>query len=230
VRRSVLAAVSHDLRSPLSAIKASVTDLLEGAPGTREEDRREALHAIDAETDRLNSLIGNLLDISRIEAGTLQARPQSVDMAETIAEAVDRVQRQQPDVHISVGISPEAGWARADPVFLDRVLSNLLENAAKAPGKSGKTELEVEVRRSDSLVVTRVIDHGPGVPVSAREQLFYPFYRMDDRNPRLGSGLGLAICKGFVTLLGGDIWIEDTPGGGATFSFTLPAAGGGAES
>ena len=228
VRRSLLAAVSHDLRSPLAAIKASVTDLLEEAPGTRQQDRREALRAIDAETDRLNALIGNLLDMSRIEAGTLQARPQTVDMAETIAESVDRVERQQPDVHISVRISPEAGLARADPVFLDRVLSNLLENAAKASGP-GAASLEVDVRRSDGAVVIRVIDHGPGVPSSAREQLFYPFYRMDDRNPRLGSGLGLAICKGFVTLLDGDIWIEDTPGGGATFSFTLPATGGGAD-
>lgn len=227
VRQSLLAAVSHDLRSPLSAIKASVTDLLEEAPGTREQDRREALQAIDAETDRLDALIGNLLDMSRIEAGTLRARPQTVDLAETIAESVDRCRRQLPELDVSVRIIPDAGWARADPVFLDRVLSNLLENAAKASGP-GAASLEVDVRRSDGAVVVRVIDHGPGVPSSAREQLFYPFYRMDDRNPRLGSGLGLAICKGFVTLLDGDIWIEDTPGGGATLSFTLPAADGGA--
>ncbi|MGZ6545888.1 MAG: sensor histidine kinase [Actinomycetota bacterium] len=226
VRRSVLAAVSHDLRSPLAAIKASVTDLLEEVPGTREDDRLEALRAIDGETDRLNSLIGNLLDMSRIEAGSLRARPQTVDLAETIAESVDRLRRARPDVEIAVKIAPEAGLVRADPVFLDRVLSNLLENAAKATGESVPATLEVDVRRSDSLVVTRVIDHGPGVPASAREQLFYPFYRMDDRNPRLGSGLGLAICKGFVTLLDGDIWIEDTPGGGATFSFTLPSVAG----
>lgn len=223
LRRSVLAAVSHDLRSPLAAIKASVTDLLDDAPGTRAQDRRDALQAIDAETDRLNALIGNLLDMSRIEAGSLRARPQAVDLAETIAESVDRLGRQRPDVDVSVTISPEARLARADPVFLDRVLSNLLENAAKATGGSGASRLEVEVRRSNGQVVTRVIDHGSGVPVPAREQLFYPFYRMDERNPRLGSGLGLAICKGFTTLLDGDIWIEDTPGGGATFSFTLPA-------
>jgi two-component system sensor histidine kinase KdpD len=226
VRRSLLAAVSHDLRSPLSAIKASVTDLLDEAPGTRQQDRREALLAIDAETDRLNALIGNLLDMSRIEAGTLRARPQTVDLAETIAESVDRCRRQRPDLDVSVRIIPDAGWARADPVFLDRVLSNLIENAAKASG-AGAGRLEVDVRPSDGAVVIRVIDHGPGVPSSAREQVFYPFYRMDDRNPRLGSGLGLAICKGFVTLLDGDIWIEDTPGGGATLSFTLPAANGG---
>jgi len=228
VRRSLLAAVSHDLRSPLAAIKASVTDLIDEAPGTTPTDRREALEAIDAETDRLNDLIRNLLDMSRIEAGSLVARPQTVALEETIAEAVDRIRRQRADAEVKVTIVPDAAFARADPIFLDRVLSNLLENAAKATESDPSTHIEVDVRRSNSLVVVRVIDHGPGVPSSAREQLFYPFYRMDDRNPRLGAGLGLGICKGFVTLLDGDIWIEDTPGGGATFSFTLPLANGGA--
>ena len=227
VRRSLLAAVSHDLRSPLSAIKASVTDLIADVPGTTALDRREALEAIDAETDRLNALIANLLDMSRIEAGTLRARPQTVDLAEAIAESVDRLRHQRNDIDVDVRIVPEAQLVRADPVFLDRIMSNLLENAANASVDGEPTRFEVDVRRSNSLVVVRVVDHGPGVPQAAREQLFYPFYRMDDRNPRLGSGLGLAICKGFVTLLDGDIWIEDTPGGGATFSFTLPPADGG---
>ena len=230
VRRSLLAAVSHDLRSPLSAIKASVTDLIADVPGTTALDRREALEAIDAETDRLNALIANLLDMSRIEAGTLRARPQTVDMVEAIAESVDRLRHQRNEIDVDVRIVPEAQLVRADPVFLDRIMSNLLENAANASIDREPTKFEVDVRRSNSLVVVRVVDHGPGVPQAAREQLFYPFYRMDDRNPRLGSGLGLAICKGFVTLLDGDIWIEDTPGGGATFSFTLPPADRGAGS
>ena len=229
VRRSLLAAVSHDLRSPLAAIKASVTDLLDDVPGTTAVDRREALEAIDAETDRLNALIANLLDMSRIQAGSLRARPQTVDLAETVTESVDRLRRQHEHIDVNVRIAPEASLVRADPVFLDRIMSNLLENAATAVDDEKQATIEVDVRRSDSLVAVRVIDHGPGVSPSAREQLFYPFYRMDDRNPRLGSGLGLAICKGFVTLLDGDIWIEDTPGGGATFSFTLPSADGGAD-
>jgi two-component system sensor histidine kinase KdpD len=229
VRRSLLAAVSHDLRSPLAAIKASVTDLLDEVPGTTAVDRREALEAIDGETDRLNALIANLLDMSRIQAGSLRARPQTVDLAETVAESVDRLRRQHEHLDVNVRIAPEAALVRADPVFLDRIMSNLLENAANAVDDGKPATIEVDVRRSNSLVAVRVIDHGPGVSPAAREQLFYPFYRMDDRNPRLGSGLGLAICKGFVTLLDGDIWIEDTPGGGATFSFTLPSADGGAD-
>jgi two-component system sensor histidine kinase KdpD len=224
LRRSLLAAVSHDLRSPLAAIKASVTDLLDDAPGTRDEDRHEALQAIDDETDRLNALIGNLLDMSRIEAGVLRAKTQTVDLTETISTTVDRSRRQRPGLGVDVRIVPGAEWVRADPVFLDRVLSNLLENASKASNGNGASTLEVDARPSNGSVIVRVIDHGAGVPTTAREQLFYPFYRMDERNPRLGSGLGLAICKGFVDLLDGDIWIEDTPGGGATLSFTVPAA------
>ena len=152
-----------------------------------------------------------------------------MDLAETVTESVDRLRRQHEHIVVNVRIAPEAALVRADPVFLDRIMSNLLENAATAVDDEEGATIEVDVRRSNSLVAVRVIDHGPGVSPSAREQLFYPFYRMDDRNPRLGSGLGLAICKGFVTLLDGDIWIEDTPGGGATFSFTLPSADGGAD-
>ncbi len=116
----------------LAAIKASVTDLLDEAPGTSPDDRREALRAIDSETDRLNELIGNLLDMSRIESGVLRARPRAVDLSEAIEGTAARSRRQRPDVAVSVRVSPDAGWVRADPVFLDRVLSNLLENAAIA--------------------------------------------------------------------------------------------------
>jgi len=117
---------------------------------------------------------------------------------------------------------------RADPVFLDRVVTNLLDNAGKVAAGSGSDEIEVDADRSDGRVVVRVIDHGPGVPEPVREQLFYPFYQVTERHPRLGTGLGLAIAKGFLALMDGEIWIEDTPGGGATFAFSLPAGAGAA--
>jgi two-component system, OmpR family, sensor histidine kinase KdpD len=221
-RRALLAAVSHDLRSPLAAIKASATDLLDEEGGTREQDRREALLAIDAETDRLNDLIANLLDISRIEGGMLRAKVETVDVAEIVAECADRAGRQQPELHIAVRIPENAEFVKADAVFLDRVVTNLLDNAAKAAIAAGAPEILIESKRAPDAVTLRVIDHGRGLPRATREQLFYPFYHLDERNPRLGSGLGLAICKGFVTLMGGDIWVEDTPGGGATFAITLP--------
>ena len=229
VRRSLLAAVSHDLRSPLAAIKASVTDLLDEAPGTTASrsargargDRRRDRPAERA--DRQPA--GHVEDPGGLAPGpAADGRPGRDGHgigrpAAAPARALD----------VNVRIAPEAALVRADPVFLDRIVSNLLENAATAVDDGSTPTIEVDVRRSNSLVAVRVIDHGPGVSPAAREQLFYPFYRMDDRNPRLGSGLGLAICKGFVTLLDGDIWIEDTPGGGATFSFTLPSADGGAD-
>jgi two-component system sensor histidine kinase KdpD len=110
---------------------------------------------------------------------------------------------------------------RADPVFLDRVLTNLLDNAARA-ASAAASDVEVRSGRADGRVTIRVIDHGEGVAPHAREVMFHPFYDLDQRNPRLGAGLGLAIAKGFVTAMNGEIWIEDTPGGGATFTVSVP--------
>jgi two-component system sensor histidine kinase KdpD len=227
LRRALLAAVSHDLRSPLAAIKASVTDLLGEDTEQDAEYARETLESIDAETDRLAALIANLLDMSRIEGGTLEARVQSVDLAEVVNACVDRLRRQWPHLNVRVGIEPAATTVRADPVFLDRVVANLLDNAAKAAARGGTDEIGLQGRHTDGRAVVRVTDHGPGVPAAVREQLFYPFYQVDERHPRLGTGLGLAISKGFLTLMDGHIWVEDAPGpdGGATFAFSLPLGG-----
>jgi two-component system sensor histidine kinase KdpD len=224
IRRSLLAAVSHDLRSPLAAIKASVTDLLSEDAERTVGVWREALESIDKETDRLIALITNLLDMSRIEQGALKARVQVVDLAEVVATCVDRIRRQQPELNMRVRLADDSNLVRADPVFLDRVLTNLLDNAAKASREGGATEIEIEARRADAETTIRVTDHAKGVPDTAREQLFYPFYQVTQRHPRLGTGLGLAIAKGFLSLMDGRIWIEDTPGGGATFAVSLPAS------
>ena len=223
LRRSLLAAVSHDLRSPLAAIKATVTDLLSSGTGDGDPARRDSLESIDLETDRLIALITNLLDMSRIEGGTLRPSVQAVDLTETVNAAVDRVRRQWPALTVHVRIAEDASLVRADPVFLDRTIANLLDNGAKAAVQSDPRALEVDARRSDGDVSIRVVDHGTGVPEAAREQLFYPFYQVSQRHPRLGTGLGLAIAKGFLSSMDGRIWIEDTPGGGATFAFSLPA-------
>ena len=221
LRQTLLAAVSHDLRSPLAAIKASVTDLLEEDVEHSPEERREALDAIDSESERLNALIANLLDMSRIEAGVLQARVETVDVGDVISASVDNVAHVWPEIRVRERLQ-EGVMARADPVFLDRVLTNLLENAARS-SNGGASDVEVTTRRNDGLVTIRVIDHGKGVSPDARELLFHPFYELDQRNPRLGPGLGLAIAKGFVSAMGGEIWVEETPGGGATFAVSMPA-------
>jgi two-component system sensor histidine kinase KdpD len=222
LRQTLLAAVSHDLRSPLAAIKASVTDLLEDDVKRSPGERREALEAIDSESERLNALIANLLDMSRIQAGVLQARVETVDVRDVISSSVDNVGHVWPDLHVREQLE-EGVIARADPVFLDRVLTNLLDNAARS-GNGRTSDVEVTTRRNDGLVTIRVIDHGKGVSPDARELLFHPFYDLDQRNPRLGAGLGLAIAKGFVAAMGGEIWVEETPGGGATFAVSVPAA------
>ena len=222
LRQTMLAAVSHDLRSPLAAIKASVTDLLEDGVQRSPGERREALEAIDSESERLNALIANLLDMSRIQAGVLQARVETVDVGDVVSSSVDNVGHVWPGLHVRERLE-DGVMARADPVFLDRVLTNLLDNAARS-GNGRASDVEVTTRRNDGLVTIRVIDHGKGVSPDARELLFHPFYDLDQRNPRLGAGLGLAIAKGFVAAMGGEIWVEETPGGGATFAVSVPAA------
>ncbi len=221
LRQTLLAAVSHDLRSPLAAIKATVTDLLDDTVPRTADDRREALAEVDAETDRLNALIANLLDMSRIEAGVLHAHLESVDVSEAITTSVRNVGRVWPTVSIRTRLE-EGRIVRADRVFLDRVLTNLIDNAARATNGSPAV-VEVTSRQTNGRVTIRVIDHGVGLPEGAREALFHPFYDLDRRNPRLGKGLGLAIAKGFVQAMHGEIWVEDTPGGGATFAVTVPA-------
>jgi two-component system sensor histidine kinase KdpD len=215
--------VSHDLRTPLAAIKTSVTDLLDEDEVQRtDEDRREALQAIDRESDRLNELIANLLDMSRIELGVLKPRLASVPIEETVASASEAVHSRWPASRLAPSL--EDVVVRADPVFLERVVGNLLENAARAAETASDHSLEVFGERAGARWVVRVRDHGAGVDEASKEALFYPFYRLDGRNVRLGPGLGLAIAKGFLSLMDGEIWVEETPGGGATFAFSLPAA------
>lgn len=229
-RRSLLGAVSHELRTPLAAIKASVTDLLARDAPSDARYRREALETVNEEADRLDGLIANLLDMSRVEAGNLTARLQTSDLAESLRRCADRTERIWPQLHFHLAVDDGAAFVRADPVFLDRVVTNLLENAAKATaGRTGgqHSHVEMEARSDDGRVAVRVIDHGRGVPADARERIFQAFFELDGADARggaLGSGLGLAICKGFLAAMNGEIWIEDTPGGGATFAFSLPAA------
>jgi two-component system sensor histidine kinase KdpD len=185
-----------------------------------EGERREILETIDGESDRLNALIADLLDMSRIEAGVLTARVESVDLNEAVTRAVENLGARWPSVDVRVIRGPPPWCGRIG--FLGRVFFNLLDNAARAATKAERPGVEVEARVSDGRSVVRVIDHGGGIGPAAREQLFYPFYELRERERRLGPGLGLAIAKGFLALMDGEIWVEETPGSGATFAFSLP--------
>jgi two-component system, OmpR family, sensor histidine kinase KdpD len=148
VRHSLLAAVSHDLRSPLAAIKASVTDLLADDASLDPVYVREALEGVNTETQRLEALITNLLDMSKIEAGMLKARRQLVELPEVIAAASGRLAREWPGVHVAMDVGADAEAVQGDPVYLDRVMANLLENAAEASRRVGQQNIEVRTRRS----------------------------------------------------------------------------------
>ena len=228
-RRTMLAAVSHDLRSPLAAIKASVTDLLDPEVERSPDDRDAVLRVVDREADRLDALVANLLDLSRIEAGVVHANLEHVDLAEAVTGEVDAAVLRWPDVRMTMTIDDGHEVVIADPVFVPRVVSNLLDNAARSAVAAGRFAVEIEIGSTahgerNAQVAVKVVDHGAGLTTMERTQLFLPFSRLDERTTKLGSGLGLAIARGFVDIMGGELWLEDTPGGGATFAFSLQEA------
>jgi two-component system sensor histidine kinase KdpD len=223
VRQAMLAAASHELKSPIAAITASVTDVL-GRDRLDEAVVREVLEDVRASTSRLEQLITNLLDMSRIESGTLVARHDLVPLDEVFGAAIDGVRQRWPGVAIDLDLSPDASAVRGDPVFLDRVVTNLAENAARAVRSAGNRRIEILSVRAGDQVEVRVVDHGPGLAFGDQQSLFTPFYRLRAGSPRLSAGLGLAICMGFVTAMGGEIWASDTPGGGTTISFRIASA------
>jgi two-component system sensor histidine kinase KdpD len=223
MRQTLLAAASHELKSPVAAITASVTDLL-ARDALDPVAVRDVLEDVRTSTGRLEQLIVNLLDLSRIESGALVARDEVVDLDDLIEPALEGVRERWPGVQIAVELADEAASIRGDAVLIERVLTNLVENAARAVRGAPSRDVTVRGIRSDGTVTIAVIDHGPGLQFGDQAMVFTPFYRLSDGSASLGAGLGLAISKGFVTAMGGEIWATDTPGGGATFGFRLPAA------
>ena len=223
MRQTLLATASHELKSPVAAITASVTDLL-ARDDLDPVAVRDVLEDVRTSTGRLEQLIVNLLDLSRIESGALVARQEVVDLDDLLGPAIDGVRERWPDVRIEVDLDDDAATVRGDAVLIERVLTNLLENAARAVRGSADRTVAVNGTRGDGAVTISVVDHGPGLQFGDQGVLFTPFYRLQEGSTPLGAGLGLAISKGFVTAMGGEIWATDTPGGGATFGFRLDAA------
>lgn len=217
---ALLRAVSHDLRTPLGTIKASVSSLRQADASYTAEDRAELLAAIEEETDRLDRLVSNLLDASRLEAGVLKPRKHPQDLRELVTTVVQRLQPVLAGRPVVVAIPEDLPLVPCDYGQIDQVVTNLLENAAihTPPG----TPVTVRARCEAMLARVEVIDQGPGIPASDRARVFQPFER--GRSPGRGSGLGLTIARGLVEAHGGRLWVEDAPGGGARFVFTLPLA------
>jgi two-component system sensor histidine kinase KdpD len=217
LRTALLRAVSHDLRTPLASIKAAVTSLLQRDVAWSPEATADFLATIDEEADRLNRLVGNLLDMSRLEAGVLAVRPRPVGLEEVVAAALASL----PDAGRGVVVDVPATLPEvlADPALLERALANLVANASShaPPGSS----VRVEARQVGERVELLVVDRGPGVPEEDRERVFAPFQRLGDTGGG-GVGLGLAVARGFVEAVGGRLDLEETAGGGLTVVVTLP--------
>jgi two-component system, OmpR family, sensor histidine kinase KdpD len=220
LRAAILSAVSHDLRTPLSGIKASVTSLLQEDVDWTPEARREFLETIAEETDRLNALVGNLLDMSRLQTDALEIMPSRVGLEEVLPAALSSLGVGDDSIELDV---PESlPRVLADPGLLERALANVIDNAVRfsPPGVPPR----VTAGASDGYVDVRVVDQGPGVPATDVERLFMPFQRLGDSSSDEGVGLGLAVAKGFVEAMGGEIEVESTPGGGLTIVTRLRAA------
>ncbi|MGV9969525.1 ATP-binding protein [Nocardia beijingensis] len=224
LRRALLSAVGHDLRTPLAGAKAAVSSLRSDDIEFSQEDTAELLETIEESVDQLTALVGNLLDSSRLAVGVVTPQLRRVYLDEVVHRALvsvgmgarglrraamDRVRVEVGDVSV-----------RADSGLLERVLANLLDNALRHAPRAGTVLVSAE--RAGDRVAIAVVDTGPGVPHGTEEQLFEPFQRLGDRDNTTGVGLGLSVVRGFVEAMGGAVHAEPTPGGGLTVLVELP--------
>jgi two-component system, OmpR family, sensor histidine kinase KdpD len=214
MRTALLTAVSHDLRTPLASVKAAVSTLRQTDVRWDPGDEAALLATIEEGADRLDALIGNLLDMSRIQTGSVRPflRPTSLE------EVVPLIARTGP---LRLDIPDGLPLLQTDPGLLERALDNIAANATRYSPDARPPELVA--REAEGIVVVEVIDHGPGVPAEAYGRMFEPFQQLDDHHPGSGVGLGLAVAKGFIDLLGGRVSAGPTPGGGLTMRIELPA-------
>ena len=217
LRSALLAAVSHDLRTPLASIKAASSSLLSDQLEFGPDETRILLQTVDDEADRLNSLVENLLDMSRLQTGSMDVLHQSTDIVELIDAAVDSLGPRGDQVVVDV--EDDLPRIHTDPVLLERAVANLIDNALVHAGGSG---LRIEAGPVAGRVDIRVIDRGPGIRPEDRDRIFRPFQRLGDSENHGGVGLGLAVARGFVEAVGGDLDVEDTPGGGSTMVVRIP--------
>jgi two-component system sensor histidine kinase KdpD len=222
-RAALFSSVTHDLRTPLASIKASATALLQDDLELDYEQRLELLRTVVEETDRLNRLIGNILELARVRAGALVPSKEPTALDEVVDSVLHRMQPVLGGVRVRT-LLRDAPDVAADPVQIDQVLSNLIENAVRFSAPGG--EVVVSTAAWHSSVQIRVVDHGPGIAPADRERVFEAFARVGASAPDEAgsSGLGLAIAKAIVEAHGGRIWIEGVPAGGTAVVVELPVA------
>lgn len=224
LRSALLSSVSHDLRTPLSSIKAAASSLLQEDIQWDEEARRSFALAIEREADRLNRLVGNLLDMSRIESGVLVPEKEWYPVGELIHDVLGHMQVLLQGREVRTSIPDDLPPIELDYLQMDQVLTNLIENAVRYTPLT--SPIEISVRVADGKMIMSIADSGPGIPRVDLERVFDKFYRVLGTARKgtsiMGSGLGLAVCRGLIEAHGGHIWAENREGSGAIFQFSLP--------
>ncbi|KAB2349739.1 sensor histidine kinase [Actinomadura rudentiformis] len=218
MRTALLSAVSHDLRTPLASAMAAVDSLHNTAIDWTDEERAELVDTARQSLERLDRLVANLLDMSRLQAGALGMMAQPLALDEIVPRAVDDL-GDQARQHVTVDIPADLPEIHADPALLERVLVNLISNALRYSPTG--TNVLVTAGAHQDRVELRIADRGPGIPAADRDRVFQPFQRLDDRDNHTGVGLGLALSRGLIEAMGGELIPEDTPGGGLTMIVAL---------
>jgi two-component system sensor histidine kinase KdpD len=219
LRSSLLSSVSHDLRTPLATITGAASLLLRADSPVDDATRRELLESVREEADRLNRLVQNLLEMTRLESGSLQLQRDWHPVEEIVGAALRRLDKRLAGRRLDVSLAPDLPLVLMDDVLVEQVLINLLDNALKYTPAGAA--IRIAATASEGRVSIEVADHGPGLPPGEEERVFEKFYRGPGTSER-GAGLGLAICKGIVQAHGGRVWAHNLPEGGVAFFFTLP--------
>lgn len=222
IRSSLLSSVSHDLRTPLASITGAASSLLEGNEVLDDTTRQDLLETVHEEAERLNRLVRNLLDMTRLESGALQVHKEWHPLEEVVGAALGRLAKQLQDRPLTIHLPADLPLVPIDDVLIEQLLINLVDNAAKyTPPKS---PIEIGAWGGDGAVTVEVADRGPGLVPGDEHRVFDKFYRGEAAGSR-GVGLGLAICRGIAEAHGGRIWAESRAGGGVAFRFTIPLTG-----
>ena len=220
VRTAVLRAVSHDLRTPLASIKAMISGLRDPSVSWQPEQLAEALLTVDEETDRLNRLVGNLLDASRLQIGALAVDVHPALIGDVVGAALQSLNVRTSAVETCIPAGTPA--VRCDPALLERSVANIVSNAMRYSPVDRPVRIEAGV--VGDVVHLRVVDRGPGIATDERARVLAPFHCLGDQHTGDGVGLGLSIAQGFVDAMSGTFTLDDTPGGGLTVTITLPRA------
>jgi two-component system sensor histidine kinase KdpD len=221
MRNSLLNAISHDLRSPLAVLVGASSSLVADTERLSDAAKHELAETIHEESKRMSTLVGNLLDMARLESGAVELARQWTPLEEIVGSVLSRLEAMLSAHPVSVVLPSDLPLINVDPVLIEQVFANLLENAVKYTPRG--TRIEISAQRLPGRIAVEVADSGPGIPAGEETRLFDKFYRLKHEAAQSGVGLGLAICKAIVAAHGGTITVANRPSGGAVFRFELPA-------